>query len=249
MKQLFFLFLISLAFIQCKTKAAHNWPDAYKQKYTKECLDQFPGRTENSSVKKYCDCRLSKTIERYSSYTEAEKMITMQEEKELRAACAKASGNDTSWTEAMKEKYRNAMLTGSIIENLGEENAKKYASCVVEKLVLKYFSPAEVELFGTEEDGKQLGTSCITELGLGASQKNLYWTSEERQKFVQDCSPSAQSPEGMNADQANNYCDCMQRKIEEKHSWEEANKMTDADFQTDEWKKIIDSCVSQARKR
>jgi hypothetical protein len=247
MKQLFFPFLISIAFIQCKN--VHNWPDADKQKYTKQCLDQFPGHAADSSVKSYCDCRLQKMMERYSSYTEAEAKITSQEDKELRTACAKAVGRDTRWTEAVKEKYKNTMLTTSVIASLGEENAKKYVDCIIDKLIKKYASPAEVELFGTTEEGKQLGTNCITELGLAASQNQSYWTNEQRQKFVQDCSPSAQSPEGMDAEQANNYCDCMQRKLEEKHSWEEANKMTDADFQTEEWKKIIDSCVSQARKR
>ena len=247
MKKLFFLFVLSVVLIQCKN--VRNWPEADKQKYSKQCLDQFPGRAQDSSVKKYCDCRLAKMIERYSSYTEAEMKITGPEEKELKAACSKWAGPDTSWTEAIKEKYRNALLTQDLVANLGEENGKKYSDCVVGKFVLKYSSPAELELFGTEEVGKELGKGCISELGLGVSQNHSYWTSEQRQKFIGDCSPSAQSPEGMDSDQANSYCDCMQRKIEEKYSWEETFKMGDSALQTEEWKKIIDSCVSQARKR
>ncbi len=67
------------------------------------------------------------------------------------------------------------------------------------------------------------------------------WTAQQRQQFIQGCAGSAQQ-NGLTAPQANSYCDCMTRKIEAKFTFEQAGRMTAADFQTPEWQQAGYDC-------
>ncbi|MBK5272796.1 MAG: hypothetical protein JJE22_17490 [Bacteroidia bacterium] len=71
------------------------------------------------------------------------------------------------------------------------------------------------------------------------------WTNQQRQQYIQGCSTAAQQNQGLSAQQANQYCDCMTRKVEERYSFQQAGRLTAQDFQTEEWQNIASQCRPQ----
>lgn len=68
------------------------------------------------------------------------------------------------------------------------------------------------------------------------------WAAAERQQWMMGCTTSAQQSLGISQQQANAYCDCLTRKVEAKHSFAEAVKMTVQDFSTPEWNNARMEC-------
>jgi hypothetical protein len=67
------------------------------------------------------------------------------------------------------------------------------------------------------------------------------WTAQQRQQYIQGCATTAQQS-GLTVPQANSYCDCMTRKVEMKFTFEQAARLTAADFQTQEWQQAGYDC-------
>jgi hypothetical protein len=69
----------------------------------------------------------------------------------------------------------------------------------------------------------------------------------QHQQYVQGCAATARQAQGVTAQQANAYCDCMTSKVERKYTFEEASRLTATDFQTEEWQNAANDCRTHAR--
>lgn len=179
----------------------------------------------------------------------------------LIAAMVMASCNNSAgWTTEQKEKSRKTCID-EVAGKFDDSIVKKYCDCFVEKMIQKYPSYAEADKKGTQEEGMKMGEACIAELklnnqgnndnsetggGSGGDQGNggadNGWTQAQFQQFVQGCASTAQKMQGMTAEQASAYCECMTRKVAQKYSFEVAARMTAADFQSQEWINAADEC-------
>jgi hypothetical protein len=172
----------------------------------------------------------------------------------LIAACNNSSG----WSSADKDKAAKACMD-QVQGKIDDATAKKYCSCVLDKMMQKYPTYAQADKQGTEEEGMKIGQACAMELKIGNQGNNnngglggglgngntSNWTQEQFQQYVQGCSGTAQQAQGMTPQQANAYCECMTKKVAAKYSFEVAARMTAADFQTEEWQNAANECRAQ----
>lgn len=144
--------------------------------------------------------------------------------------------------------------------NGNEEVANKFCPCFLEKLQTKYSSFDDMNKNSTEEEGTRYATQCKQELGMNDNNtgnnngnNNNYnnnnggqgWTEAERSAFVNSCASNAIQG-GMTSRQAQNYCSCMQQKIEQAlPNSADAAKLTEADMDSPEMKRLINGCLQQ----
>ena len=155
------------------------------------------------------------------------------------AACNNSSG----WTSAQKDEAAKSCMK-EVEGKVDDATAKKYCSCVVEKMMQKYPTYAEANKNGTEEDGMKIGQACAAEMnlnkgnnngdngglngglgnGLGGGDK---WSDADEQTFMNTCLRNARNA-GADEETSNSHCNCTLQKIEKKYkSLDEANrKMT-----------------------
>ena len=119
--------------------------------------------------------------------------------------------------------------------SMSEDSARYYCYCMQEKIEQKF--PAVDELakltekdMESEEWKKEIN-SCM----FG------YWSTAQRGEFMNDCTEAAKS---IGEEKAKNYCECIMFQIEKRYpSFEQANKLTEKDFATPMWKKIIQASL------
>jgi len=175
MKKIMLLPLIVLLFSQCKTDS--GWTEAQKDKLRKGCTDGLAGTVEKNSAVKYCDCVVEQAMKKYKSSAEMDKNGTEEEGKKMGTACIsellppgpKASSEETTpapigWTEEAKNKFKDNCVQNTIKSGHAQQAANNYCSCVLVKLMAKYKTSEEADKYGTEEDGKQMGEECLSEL-------------------------------------------------------------------------------------
>jgi len=134
---------------------------------------------------------------------------------------------------------------------------KEICSCVLEKLEKKYANLKEADAKGGAEAGRQLTMECMNGVmgnendnNMGNNNGENYnnnnrrggWTKQQRQQYIQGCATTAQQAQGISAQQANQYCDCMTRKVEEQYTFQQAAQLTAQDFQTQEWQNAAADC-------
>jgi hypothetical protein len=159
-------------------------------------------------------------------------------------------------------KDRNKWLDECTDEMSSNPQAKRICSCVLEKAEQKYTDVRDAER-ASEEDGKKLFRQCMTDINGGDENiddkykdrnnvDDLYkdnnrntWTDQQRQQYIKECSATARPAHGFTEQQANSFCDCMTRKVEQKYSFQEATKLTTKDFQTQEWQNAANDCEPQ----
>lgn len=166
------------------------------------------------------------------------------------------SGNDDTkgnWT----SKQRTQWLNDCIDEAGNTPQAREICSCVLEKAEKKYPDVRDAEKL-SEAEGERLARECMNgdnsdsdpdeedyagkdDQGSGGGS----WSNLQRKQFIQGCATTARQAQGLTAQQANDYCDCMTRKVERKHSFNEAAKMTATDFQTQYWQNAAMDCRSR----
>jgi hypothetical protein len=70
------------------------------------------------------------------------------------------------------------------------------------------------------------------------------WTADQKSQFVSDCVTAAMA--GMDREKATSYCECMRDKMEAKYSsFDEANKITEAELNSEEWTREVRKCLGQ----
>ncbi len=172
----------------------------------------------------------------------------------------KKGGN--GWATQDRDKFMNDCTTG-----LGEAvgNPKQVCSCVLENLEKKYASLAEADRVGGKAEGERAVRECMQGTGgdinggdvpvrndgggdyTGGDQPaGGGWTYQQKQTFMNQCVPSAQQAQGLTLQQATSYCECMTNKVAAKFTYPEANRLTAAEFQKQEWQQAMMDCRPNA---
>lgn len=152
----------------------------------------------------------------------------------------------------------NQLFTACLQQLGNDPQAKAKCDCWVGKVEAK-FPNTPVEQI-SEQAANELAVECMKNFGGGDVPADFNpdynvnagedinggnaggnWTQQQRQQYIQGCSQSAQQS-GLSAQQASTYCDCMTRKVEQKYTFDQAGRMSAADFQTPEWQQAIYDC-------
>jgi hypothetical protein len=162
----------------------------------------------------------------------------------------------SEWSESERNDFINT-CTQAASNSMGQEKARAYCSCMQQKLEKKYpnYTDANkaINVPGAMQtpEMQAMVQECLNGNSLNNNSKNNMgatggnWTREQHQQFVQGCSITAQQQQGMTAQQANAYCDCMTTKVEQKYTFEEASHLTPQDFQTTEWQNAAADCKAK----
>lgn len=102
--------------------------------------------------------------------------------------------------------------------NNNRELSDKFCPCLLSKMQKKYASLSEMDTKSTEEEGRQMGEQCKTELNLTSNNDDRKssvsgWPQNERDDFITECVRSAVK-NGQRKAVASSYCECMLEKIE-----------------------------------
>ena len=118
---------------------------------------------------------------------------------------------------------------------MSKDSARYYCYCMQEKVEQKYPTVADVAKLTEEEMESDEWQREITACLYG------YWSTSQRSEFMRDCTEAAKS---IGETKAKNYCECMMFQIEKRYpSFDEANKLTEKDFASPMWKKIIQASL------
>lgn len=165
------------------------------------------------------------------------------------------------WTKRDIDAFEAKCLT-----TLGGDREKAFAlcPCLLEKLEKKYVSLADMDDNSSSEEGERLARECMgnnepapptpTDNDYNDRDQNINntdadystggkWSSKDVKDFVDECVGAAQK-KGMEYLDAQSYCDCMQYKMERLYPRiQDASRLTQADLETPEMKKMIKSCL------
>ena len=147
-----------------------------------------------------------------------------------------AQGEKKGWPSEERYNFiRECISTAT--PNLGEDSARFYCWCMQFKVEKKY---PTIE-----------AASTITEADMSTPewQKDIKdcisggtWTKEDRSNFLSECTGAAK--EGMTAEKAKNYCECMLFKLEKKYpNPDDMGEITEAKLNSPDWKKMIQDCI------
>jgi hypothetical protein len=122
-------------------------------------------------------------------------------------------------------------------KGMSEDTARFYCYCMIFKMEEKY---PTVEEAATISEDKLASPEWQKEI---QACLQGYWSSKDRNDFLKDCINSAK--DGLGADRAKNYCECMLYKIEVMYpdSGKAAEELTEEKINSPDWKKIIQSCL------
>jgi hypothetical protein len=172
--------------------------------------------------------------------------------------------NNRKWTAADRSKFvkdcTNEAKSGAVMT---EDQARSYCECMQPKVEAKYPTIAEAnKLKSSDMQSPEWMDEAKKCLGMGnlninkdngdanpvdntstvTTNDEMGWSASQRTQFVTDCYNEAKA--GMGEEKARNYCECMQPKLEAKYrSFTEANKITEAELQSDEWLKEVRACL------
>lgn len=191
------------------------------------------------------------------------KLLTIVFAASLLIACNNNGGMgiEGGWSKAERDGFVQNCVQGG--------QSKEICSCVLQKFEKKYPNYKEADAKGTEQDGMQWAQECLN--GIGNDMQNDFnnngnnnnkkeedyfgnnnngannnmnsgWTNQQRQQYIQQCAGAATQQQGVTQEQANSYCECMTGKVEQKYSFRQANQLTAAEFQSEEWQNAAANC-------
>jgi hypothetical protein len=158
-----------------------------------------------------------------------------------------------SWSSADIRSF-NAQCLQELNNN--QQIAGKFCPCFLEKCQAKYATYDEMNKNSTEAEGKIMATQCKEELGLDDNNNGNTnntntnntgggWTQAERSSFVNSCVQNAVAS-GLTSKLAQSYCSCMQQNLEAAlPNSADAAKLTEADMNSPEMKRLAKSCLGQ----
>lgn len=149
---------------------------------------------------------------------------------------------DSTATKGWAAADRSAFIVNCVKTakaNLGEDSARSYCYCMLEKVEIKYPTPEAAAKITAEDmstaEWKKEIKDCLT--------INSTWTAKERSGFITDCVNTAK--DALGEQKAKAYCECMLYKIEKKYpSSAEAATITKEMMQSPEFKKWIQDCLA-----
>jgi hypothetical protein len=260
------LVIVCIAFLVTNCNNNSGWSAADRDKGMKSCLDGVAGKVDDATAKQYCSCVLGKIMPKYKTYDEADKALTEEDGRKVGLECTQEiqNGKDKGvlgnkkaggWSKQDEDKWMSSCIKVQPEDN---QQSRALCSCVMQKAEKKYSTYEEEERLGTADEGRQWSQECANggDNGTGDNENknnplgNIFgnnnngggWTDQQRQEFVQGCSGIAQQKQGFTVQEANNYCDCMQKKMEKKFSYTEYTQLTGADMQTPEWRQAMIDC-------
>ena len=148
---------------------------------------------------------------------------------------AQPGGEKKGWPSVERAGFITECVT-TAKANMSEDAAKYYCYCMQEKVETKY--PAIEEAAKITSSDMQ---SPEWQRDINSCLKGT-WGAKDRSKFITEC--IASSSEGVGAEKAKTYCECMLFKIEVRFpDPADADKLTAEKLSTPEWKKIIQGCL------
>ena len=172
------------------------------------------------------------------------------------------------WPAADENKWMNACM-GQMGDRA---NGKEICSCILQKAEKTFPTYQDEETKGTEAQGTQWAQECLNATGNqkggggvlnnnnrdnnngnnnnnnnnnnngGITGGEREWTDAQKNQFVNECTPAAEKAQGLSNEDAHSYCSCMTEKIALKYSFDEANRLTQADLGTPEWQQAMADC-------
>ena len=129
-----------------------------------------------------------------------------------------ADGSDkssviVSWSKKFRDKLTQECIT-KVSQKLSATEAFRYCNCLTEKVEAKYPDEDEVQSNLSQADIESMKPDCLalTSVQNDRSAANSQgWTAEDQREWMNNCTPDAGKTLGAAA--ANNYCDCMMRKL------------------------------------
>lgn len=163
----------------------------------------------------------------------------------------------SSWTKS----YRDKLMIECEDEMKDDPQSRSICSCALGKLEKKYPDPKDAD-GAIETEAQRILDQCKTSAGgntddgyknkekeidvpIDNGSNGKSWTTLQRQQYIQGCETTARrnNQQGYSAQQITSYCDCMTRKVEKKYDFQQAGRMTAADFQTQEWQSAAADCM------
>jgi hypothetical protein len=118
-----------------------------------------------------------------------------------------------SWSKKFRDKLKQECIT-KVSETVSEGEAARYCNCLNEKIESKYPDEDEVQSNLSQADIDSIKPDCLalTSVKNDRSANNTQgWSVEDQRGWMDNCTPGAGKTLGAAA--ANNYCDCMMRKL------------------------------------
>ncbi len=170
---------------------------------------------------------------------------------------------DSKTTSKWSKKDRDKAMDKCMENYSDEPKAKQICACFLDKMQTRFSSFNEA-MNASEDETDDIIEKCEGQGGntndydnrddySTTDRKDDYkkddsdetnndeWTDLQRQTFIKGCASTAKQS-GLTTQQANSYCECMTKKVERKYSFDKANKLSAADFQTAEWQQAIRNC-------
>jgi len=144
-------------------------------------------------------------------------------------------GENKGWPSAERYSFLNECIKTASAAMSGD-SARFYCYCMQEKVEKKYPDVKDAAKLSQDDmqtpEWKKEINNC-----LGGT-----WSSKDRSDFLTNCVASAK--DGIGAEKAKTYCECMLFKIEQRYpSSDDAAKLTAEDLQTPAWKIIAKGCL------
>lgn len=116
------------------------------------------------------------------------------------------------------------------------DSARFYCYCMQEKVEARYPKAEDVDSLTEETMNSPEWQKEIQNCLRG------FWGTKDRDTFLSECIVAAM--EGLDAEKAKNYCECMLFKVELKYpNPEDAGTISEEDMKSPEWQKIIQGCL------
>jgi len=145
------------------------------------------------------------------------------------------TGEKKGWPSKERYSFIEACIN-TAKKSMSNDSARFYCFCMQEKLEIKYPDTSDAFKITADEmatpEWKKEVRNCL----VGT------WTKANRDEFLNSCTNAAK--EGLGADKAKNYCECMLFKMEKIYpNPDDAAKVSSEDLKTDYWKNLIKSCI------
>lgn len=147
-----------------------------------------------------------------------------------------ANAAKKGWLKSEKTEFVNSCIE-SAKASMSADSAAFYCNCMQEKIEVKYPTAADAEKINESmlrsPEWKKMINDCLSQ---------GKWPSRDRIDFISECVREA--AKNMSKEKAEEYCACMQFKVEQKYpTIEEASKLTAEDLTKPDWKKMISKCL------
>lgn len=135
---------------QKRSGSQNGWTDEERHGFLSSCTSQLPWGQDSSQT--YCACMLQK-IERMFSTAEEANQLSPAKTLELAKQCFVQFRPAASWTDAEEAAFIKE-CEPKAAKSMGEEKARSYCACMLEKVEKAYPNPVEASNVTIEQISK-----------------------------------------------------------------------------------------------